>query len=99
ALALLSLCAITFPASAQVIDRPVPGDPVRIDSGGVAGRVLPSGVKAYLGIPYAAPPVRDLRWREPQPVKPWNGVLYAANFGPMCLQGMRGPGQNHYFGA
>lgn len=99
ALALLALCALASAAFAQVIDRPISGDPIRIDSGKVAGRTLASGVKTYLGIPYAAPPLRELRWREPQPVKLWAGVLYAANFGPMCVQGMRGPGQNHYFGA
>ena len=40
---------------------------VEIDSGLLAGKVLDSGVKAWLGIPYVKPPVRELRWREPQP--------------------------------
>jgi para-nitrobenzyl esterase len=40
----------------------------------------------------------DLRWKEPQPVRPWRGVRYALSYPPMCPQGMRGPGQNHYFG-
>ncbi|MBV8730895.1 MAG: carboxylesterase family protein, partial [Acidobacteriia bacterium] len=64
-------------ANSQVVETPVPGDPVTIDSGKVAGKVLASGVKAYLGIPFAAPPVGDLRWREPQPVKAWRGVYNA----------------------
>jgi len=34
-----------------------------------------SGIRAYLGIPYAAPPIGDLRWRPPAPVQPWEGVM------------------------
>src|SRR5271165_167727 len=47
-----------------------------------------SGVRAYKGIPYAAPPVGPLRWRPPQPVAPWNGVRSAEAFGPNSLQGV-----------
>lgn len=43
-------------------------------------------VEVYAGIPYAAPPVGDLRWREPQPPKPWTGVLAADHFAPMSMQ-------------
>jgi len=46
---------------------------VQIDSGTLVGKVLDSGVKAWLGIPFAKPPVRELRWREPQPIT-WEGV-------------------------
>ena len=63
------------------------GDQIRIDSGTLEGTTLgPSGVRAFLGIPYAAPPVGDLRWREPQPVKPWEGVRKAVEFGPRAMQ-------------
>src|SRR6202789_3786514 len=60
---------------------------VRIDSGLVepAGGGSPA-VRAYLGIPFAAPPVGDLRWREPQPAAPWAGVRVADRFGPVCQQ-------------
>ena len=68
--ALLLINALST-ATAQVVEKPVPGDPIAIDSGAVSGKVLPSGVKAYFGIPYVAPPVRENRWREPQPVKTW----------------------------
>jgi len=61
---------------------------VRTKAGLVEGTAEPEGsVRAFLGIPFAAPPLRDLRWREPQPVAPWPGVRKATAFGPRCLQG------------
>lgn len=45
-----------------------------------------SGVVAYKGIPYARPPVGDLRWRPPAPATPWQGVRDAQAFGHACLQ-------------
>jgi len=86
------------PIASQVVETPIPGDPVAIDSGLVAGKILPSGVKAYLGIPFAAPPVRELRWREPQPVKPWKGAYNADRKMPECIQVLRPHNINHYFG-
>jgi para-nitrobenzyl esterase len=84
--ACLSLC---LPAPAQV---------VQVEGGTIEGKVLDSGVNAFLGVPFAAPPLRELRWRPPQPVAPWKGVLHADRFAPMCLQPMRGSTINHYFG-
>jgi hypothetical protein len=55
-------------AFGQIVESPIAEDPVVLDSSVVSGKVLPSGVKAYFGVPYAAAPVGDLRWREPQPV-------------------------------
>jgi len=72
---------------------------VTITKGDVEGRALPSGVNAYLGVPYAAPPVRDLRWRAPQPVQPWEGTYHADRFGPQCMQPQRGILTNQYSGA
>jgi len=92
------LTAALLAASAQIVETPVPGDPVAIDSGLVSGKVLPSGVKAYLGIPFAAAPVRELRWREPQPVKAWKGVYNADRKMPECIQVLRPHNINHYFG-
>ena len=43
-------------------------------------------VEAYTGIPYAQPPVGALRWRPPQPARPWQGVLAADRFAPMSMQ-------------
>jgi para-nitrobenzyl esterase len=85
-LAALVAAACTAGMVAQVIDTPVPGDPIAIDTGRLAGVVLPSGIHAYLGVPYAAPPVRDLRWKAPQPVAPWRGVYYAVRPPNQCMQ-------------
>ncbi len=45
-----------------------------------------SGIRAFKGVPFAAPPIGDLRWREPQPVKNWTGVRKADKFGPRAMQ-------------
>ena len=50
------------------------------------------GVTAYKGIPYAAPPIGDLRWKEPQPVVAWDGVLQADRFGHPGYQAVHYPG-------
>jgi para-nitrobenzyl esterase len=61
---------------------------VKIDSGLVEGVAADSaGVRAFKGIPFAAPPVGDLRWKAPQPVAPWTGVRQAVEFGPRPMQG------------
>jgi para-nitrobenzyl esterase len=59
---------------------------VSIDTGDVLGVALDSGVRTFKGIPFAAPPVGELRWKEPQPALPWRGVLRADRFGPRCWQ-------------
>jgi para-nitrobenzyl esterase len=45
-----------------------------------------SGIRTFKGIPFAQPPVAELRWREPQPVKNWQGVRKANKFGPRAMQ-------------
>lgn len=86
------------PAPAQIVATPIAGDPISIDSGAISGKVLTSGVKAYFGIPFAAPPLGDLRWREPQKVEPWKGVYHADRLAPECIQVLRRHNLNHYFG-
>ncbi len=79
---ILLLLAMNFSTSALADIQ------VRIDSGIVEGKsAAEQGIRAFLGIPYAAPPVGDLRWREPRPVTPWQGVRQATEFGPRAMQG------------
>jgi para-nitrobenzyl esterase len=58
---------------------------VKVDGGQISGR-LSDGVRAFKGVPFAAPPVGDLRWKAPQPVIPWDGLRPADTFGPQCVQ-------------
>jgi len=48
-----------------------------------------NGMKVYKGIPFAAPPVGNLRWKAPQPVKSWDGVLKTNKFGPGSIQNQK----------
>jgi para-nitrobenzyl esterase len=64
----------------------LPGPIVSVTGGRIRGTLLPKGGAAFKGIPYAQPPVGDLRWREPTPIKPWNGVRDATAFGAICPQ-------------
>jgi para-nitrobenzyl esterase len=70
---------------------------VQTDSGTLAGRVLDSGVRAWLGVPFARPPVRDLRWKEAQPIT-WPGTYNADRKMSACIQVLRPHTINHYFG-
>ena len=66
------------------------GDTVTIDTGLISG-TMDGDVRVFRGIPYAAPPVGDQRWRPPQPVEPWDGVRDCADFGNSCLYVPYGP--------
>ena len=76
----LLLAAGVRPAQAQA------ARPVRTAGGMVAGTVLPSGVRVFEGIPFAAPPVGPLRWKAPQPAAPWSGRREATHFSARCMQ-------------
>jgi para-nitrobenzyl esterase len=66
-------------------------DPVRLDTGMISGAAAPSGdVRVFKGVPFAAPPVGDLRWRAPQPAAHWDGVRKAEEFSKTCMQGNGG---------
>jgi para-nitrobenzyl esterase len=60
---------------------------LKIEGGQVKGVETPTkGIIAYKGIPFAAPPVGKLRWKEPQPVVPWKGVKTADKYGAAAMQ-------------
>ncbi|HJQ45363.1 MAG TPA: carboxylesterase family protein [Amycolatopsis sp.] len=75
--ALLGGCAVGAASSE--------GDVVRTGGGLVRG-VVAADHRTFSGIPYAAPPVGDLRWRSPQPAAPWGGVRDATRAGNVCPQ-------------
>ena len=77
--------ALTVAAAAALYGA-LPG-PVRTQSGLVEGMPSADGkVQVFEGIPFAAPPVGNLRWQAPQPVPAWEGVRKATAFGSRCMQ-------------
>jgi para-nitrobenzyl esterase len=58
----------------------------KVEQGTLEGIILPSGIKTYRGIPFAQPPVGDLRWKAPQPPKSWSGTRKANTFGNNAMQ-------------
>jgi para-nitrobenzyl esterase len=81
----LGLAAMMGPGSAAQTPAVV-----KVDTGELQG-VVQEGVISFKGIPFAAPPSGDLRWRPPLPAGRWDGVRQAAEFGPNCMQGRFGP--------
>ena len=60
---------------------------VDVEGGRIEGVIDQEGIVVYKGIPYAAPPVGELRWKHPQPVRPWQGVKACKQFGDASFQG------------
>lgn len=83
-LALVALAPVAAPA--QTPDAAPSAPRAQTANGAVQGLTLASGVRAFRGIPFAAPPVRDLRWKPPQPAERWQGVLLADRFASQCMQ-------------
>ena len=76
------LCVLSAVCAAAAND-PV----VTVPGGKIQGRLLAApGGASFKGVPFAAPPLGDLRWREPAPVQPWQGVRDADAFGASCVQ-------------
>ncbi len=86
---LLLLSVLALFGCSKAVDTPV----LSIEGGQVKGVTteLP-GVIVYRGIPYAAPPLGELRWKEPQPVVPWQGVKLCDRFGHPSYQAVHYPG-------
>lgn len=91
----LSLLALSsFFAGTAIVSAAIQ-EPVRIDAGLVTGTTTTSdAVRVFKGIPYAAPPVGDLRWKAPQPPAKWEGVRKGDQFGPACLPNRAAPNGN-----
>lgn len=67
------------------------GPVVKVDAGSISGTVdATTHISVFKGVPFAAPPIGDLRWREPQPVRAWSGVRDATKFGASCMQRVHG---------
>lgn len=96
--AILAAAMTAVAAGEQAPARPLE---VAVTGGIVRGAAGASGVRMFLGIPYAAPPVGNKRWTPPEPVAPWQGVRGATTFGNRCMQTtpfpdmvFRSPGEN-----
>ena len=81
---LVMLSAMVLMLTGSLLAQSAPQ--AKIESGMLSGSTDANGVAAYLGIPFAQPPVGDLRWRPPQPLAPWTGVREARQFGANCPQ-------------
>ena len=71
--------------NAKAFESPV-GDPVKLQAGPVSGTAAENGVFVYKGIPYASPPVDNLRWKPPLPVTSWEKTKKCLSYGPACPQ-------------
>jgi para-nitrobenzyl esterase len=81
--------ALSFLATAAHAANPLR---IKTDNGAVEGTLTSNDqVRAFKGIPFAAPPVGNLRWQPPQPAAKWKGVRPAKNFGSHCIQSTNYP--------
>ena len=96
----LRMCVAAMVAAVTATTSAAIPDQVRVENGlvsGVAG--ISSGVRAFKGMPYAAPPVGANRWRAPQPAANWDGVRAGNAFGNRCIAGGGGGGRGGGRGA
>ncbi len=88
---LKTTCVLTAFA-ALAVTATAASDPLTVKTaqGKVHGKTINDGkVRAWLGLPYAAPPVNDLRWKAPQPVAKWSAVKDATQYAAHCAQNQR----------
>jgi len=77
------------PTAAAATESDLLVDPIKVDGGLIAGTMVGETgkeVRVYRGVPYAAPPVGDQRWKAPQPVVTWSGIRETTDFGSRCPQ-------------
>src|SRR5215213_12012716 len=87
----LLLVAASVLAATSVVPAAV-SEPVKLETGAVSGVAGSSAdVRVFKGIPFAAPPVGNLRWKAPQPAAKWQGVRQADKFAPGPMQGGNPP--------
>src|ERR1035441_10674493 len=85
-----TVCMLAIAGLVAGLSARLQADPltVKTEQGKAQGKTLNDGkVKAFLGLPYAAAPVGDLRWKAPQPAAKWKGARDASKFGAHCAQG------------
>lgn len=83
-ISLFFIC-IVFSVHAQNKEK-IHAQNIMTQSGEISGVEMESGVTSFKGIPYAQPPVGNLRWKEPQPILKWEGVYAANHFGSRPMQ-------------
>ena len=88
ALAVSAAAAVLVTGAGGAVAAPSSGSssPIVRTGGGLVRGAGAAGVDSFLGLPYAAPPTGNLRWRAPQPAAAWTGVRDATTFGPSCPQ-------------
>ncbi|MGA9060659.1 MAG: carboxylesterase family protein [Terracidiphilus sp.] len=86
-----TVCVLVSTGLALGLFAPARADSLKVKSeqGKVHGKLINDGkVRAFLGLPYATPPVGDLRWKAPEPPVRWKGVRDATHYGAHCVQGI-----------
>ena len=77
---------VPFPPEPVGPTGPQPDVKVAVTGGTIGGQELEDGTVIFKAVPFARPPVGDLRWRRPEPVTPWQGTRYKTDSAPACLQ-------------
>jgi len=84
------LIAIIIALIINACSTPLPPEQVMVEQGIVQG-IIDNDLRIFKGIPFAAPPVGDLRWKAPQPAQKWEGIKEAFQYGPSAYQGGNPP--------
>jgi para-nitrobenzyl esterase len=85
-----AMCAVAATGLLLTLSGFAGANPLKVKTtqGKVVGKTINDGkVRAFMGLPYAAPPVGELRWKAPQPAAKWKGVRDATKYGAHCAQG------------